>query len=640
MTDTTFVDKATVVPLTWIQDANTSIYRSGANIWCGTAGGTADAIVLTPPVAITAYFAGQTFSFIAAADNTTAVTVVVSGLAPVAVTNMLAGTVPSALVAGYIKSGALIRIQHDGTRFRMISPKTDADLWAGTAGGSANAIALTPTIAIPAYYTGQTFSFIAASDNTSAVTVAISGLTTKALTKMLAGTVSTALVAGDIVTGALIRIQYDGTRFRLVSSSAWLLEYANSINAKSYGGDEQLALNAATSNTVISPPTHIAMSSSITLADEKSLLGSGSMSSTNTYSGTSSAYILGQPSIGLANGIEFGRKRINISNAAGKGVLLIGSAGSFVHDLYIEGDPSQVGARSNVGIAVSANTNSGCFNNAFTNIRISHLKIGCHITDLGVIHSTNQLFSNFSFFGDSDPDAVGVMVESDCGDASMFVGGNIESCGTGFLMKAGALLISVEGMRFESVPITAQIEAGAAGIVFVNCHGMESIIDNTSMGAYIATIGCTKADGTPFEYTNIGSGPSVAWTASAIHNKTIVLSDSAGSTNILPAATGSGVRGMFVTAVDPVSGAIIIKVANSSDIIQGVIISCGPDDLTTRSWVAAPTNDTITLNRTTSGWRGKGEYIEVEDIATNLWFVRGVTVSDGVKITPFSSTVV
>ena len=59
--------------------------QDGAGIWCGTAGGTADAITLTPSPAITAYAAGQRFDFKSGASaNTGAVTFAISGLSAIA----------------------------------------------------------------------------------------------------------------------------------------------------------------------------------------------------------------------------------------------------------------------------------------------------------------------------------------------------------------------------------------------------------------------------------------------------------------------------------------------------------------------------------------------------------------------------
>jgi len=83
--------------------------------------------------------------------------------------------------------------------------------WCGTAGGTADALTLTPSPAITAYATGQRFAFKASSSaNTGATTVAVSGLVAKAVQLNDA-----ALVAGDITANKYYEILYDGTAFQL-----------------------------------------------------------------------------------------------------------------------------------------------------------------------------------------------------------------------------------------------------------------------------------------------------------------------------------------------------------------------------------------------------------------------------------------
>jgi hypothetical protein len=84
-------------------------------------------------------------------------------------------------------------------------------VYAGTVGGTADVITLTLVPALTAYAAGQRFSFIASGANTTNVTVNVNGLGAKAVTKN--GT--TALVAGDIASGAIVDMIYDGTRFQL-----------------------------------------------------------------------------------------------------------------------------------------------------------------------------------------------------------------------------------------------------------------------------------------------------------------------------------------------------------------------------------------------------------------------------------------
>lgn len=80
-------------------------------------GGTADAITLTPAPAITAYAAGQRFTFVAEAANTGATTINVSGVGAKSITK----TGATALTAGDIADAALIQVVYDGTQFQLIS---------------------------------------------------------------------------------------------------------------------------------------------------------------------------------------------------------------------------------------------------------------------------------------------------------------------------------------------------------------------------------------------------------------------------------------------------------------------------------------------------------------------------------------
>jgi hypothetical protein len=84
-------------------------------------------------------------------------------------------------------------------------------IYSGTVGGTVDVITLVLAPVITAYAAGQTFRFIAAGDNTTNVTINVDGVGAKAITKN--GT--TALVAGDIKSGHIITITYDGTQFQL-----------------------------------------------------------------------------------------------------------------------------------------------------------------------------------------------------------------------------------------------------------------------------------------------------------------------------------------------------------------------------------------------------------------------------------------
>lgn len=120
----------------------------------------------------------------------------------------------------------------------------------------------------------------------------------------------------------------------------------------------------------------------------------------------------------------------------------------------------------------------------------------------------------------------------------------------------------------------------------------------------------------------------------------IKLDTTTGSVVTLPASTGSGAVYYFIVTVLATSNSHIVKVANSSDAMQGFVFSMSDDPQTVKGFFAvAGTSDTITLNRSTTGSVTKGEFIEVIDLATNVYQVTGFTSSTGTEATPFSATV-
>ena len=82
--------------------------QAEAFVWCGTAGGGADAITLSPSPAITAYAAGQRFVWMASGStNTTATTVAISGLGAIALQDNGAALTAGQHAAGKMFMGIL-----------------------------------------------------------------------------------------------------------------------------------------------------------------------------------------------------------------------------------------------------------------------------------------------------------------------------------------------------------------------------------------------------------------------------------------------------------------------------------------------------------------------------------------------------
>ena len=139
----------------------------------------------------------------------------------------------------------------------------------------------------------------------------------------------------------------------------------------------------------------------------------------------------------------------------------------------------------------------------------------------------------------------------------------------------------------------------------------------------------------------VAAGGTLSLTEAAHDGKTILLDTASGSVVTLPAASGSGARFRFKVSVTATSNSHIVKVANSSDIIQGVLSGLSDDGAggPVKGWEAGATADTIPFKRTTTGTAKKGHWIELEDIAANLWAVSGQFAASGAEATPFSATV-
>lgn len=123
----------------------------------------------------------------------------------------------------------------------------------------------------------------------------------------------------------------------------------------------------------------------------------------------------------------------------------------------------------------------------------------------------------------------------------------------------------------------------------------------------------------------------------------VKLDTASGSVVTLPAASGSGTKFKFVVSTLATSSSHIIKVANNSDAMIGIIsledTTASPTANAVVAFAANATSDTITMNRSTTGSVSLGEWVEAEDIATNVWHVRGMLSATGTPATPFSATV-
>jgi hypothetical protein len=179
---------------------------------------------------------------------------------------------------------------------------------------------------VAAYAAGQMFYFVATGDNTGAVTLNIDSLGAKAVTR----DGSVALAAGDIKSGEVVVVVYDGTRFQVVSqlNSAGNATFANvSItSALNVGGVATFTANpvlsGGTANGVLYLNGSKVATSGTALTFDGTNLGVGGSGDpfgrfygrSVGISSASSAFLEINAATGSSSGIDFG---VNAARTAG-----------------------------------------------------------------------------------------------------------------------------------------------------------------------------------------------------------------------------------------------------------------------------------------------------------------------------------
>ncbi len=125
----------------------------------------------------------------------------------------------------------------------------------------------------------------------------------------------------------------------------------------------------------------------------------------------------------------------------------------------------------------------------------------------------------------------------------------------------------------------------------------------------------------------------------ALHaGSTVTISSAAPIAITLPQATGSGSQYRFQIQVVATATSHTIKVANATDVMQGIVVALTTSSANIVGYGTSATSDTISLNGTTLGGV-VGDWFEIIDIKTGFFLVRGNTSPTGTTATPFSATV-
>jgi len=118
----------------------------------------------------------------------------------------------------------------------------------------------------------------------------------------------------------------------------------------------------------------------------------------------------------------------------------------------------------------------------------------------------------------------------------------------------------------------------------------------------------------------------------AYAGRTINLNSTTGRTITLPTATGSGATYTIFVGATVSSGNHVVS--SGSGVIQGCVAIA--TDIAGVTVPTASNTNTITLNGSTTGGV-RGSMLELQDVASGIWSVRGSLVSTSTEATPFSA---
>ena len=225
-----------------------ALTRPGPHFFAaGTLAGANYTMTLNP--ALTSYATGAWLLFEADADCPAGpVTVNVNGLG-VKTIKKRGGLVD--LAARDIRVGQVVFLEYDGTNFQMLQPTPELDEEFCTDTGAADAYAIAPAIPLTAQAQalGKVFRFRAGNANTGASTLDASALGPQPLRKLN----NVPLVAGDIAAGQVLKVQWDGANWQLLTPTPNDTPDASETVKGKVELADQTEVEADTSTTLVPP---------------------------------------------------------------------------------------------------------------------------------------------------------------------------------------------------------------------------------------------------------------------------------------------------------------------------------------------------------------------------------------------------
>jgi hypothetical protein len=417
---------------------------------------------------------------------------------------------------------------------------------------------MSPTLT--AYAAGQLFYFIASGANTGAVTLNVDGLGAKAITR----DGSTALAAGDINSGEIVVVIYDGTRFQMINA------------ANSFGNTTINGTLTVTGNTGLQ--ANVSVTSALSVGGTFAVTGAATLGSTLAVTGKSDLPTVSTASANAAVAV------ITDLSAAGASITSANVGTAVVTTGTVTNLTATSASVASVNAGVALLTTATVTNLTATGASIASANLGNAVISALTLTGVSVASANVGVANITDLRAVGASVTSanlgtavvtngtvtnltatSASVASVNAGVALVTTGTvtnltstaASIASANIGVAAIGSLSFTGASI-ASLNAGVANITDLRVAGAS--VTSANLGTAVITTGnltfSSTAQRITGDFSNATLSNRLAFQTSTTNGNTIV--------GAFPNGTGSNARLQAFSTSDPTNASTISFEANGA----------------------------------------------------------------------------
>jgi hypothetical protein len=335
---------------------------------------------------------------------------------------------------------------------------------------------MSPTLT--AYAAGQLFYFIASGANTGAVTLNVDGLGAKAITR----DGSTALAAGDINSGEIVVVIYDGTRFQMINA------------ANSFGNTTINGTLTVTGNTGLQ--ANVSVTSALSVGGTFAVTGAATLGSTLAVTGKSDLPTVSTASANAAVAV------ITDLSAAGASITSANVGTAVVTTGTVTNLTATSASVASVNAGVALLTTATVTNLTATGASIASANLGNAVISALTLTGVSVASANVGVANITDLRAVGASVTSANLGTAVVTNGTVTN-----LTATSASVASVNAaVALLTTATVTTLTASGASIASANIGNLQfTAASIASINAGVAVINNLTATSASIASANVGT---------------------------------------------------------------------------------------------------------------------------------------